>query len=132
MKLWNALMTGVLWISLSLAPQVLKAQNGISSLVESEIKDAEILNLSQTIHLNWKVSEIKDWEIVYILYPTKSKKWEEVGILVLGIPYDKKNMTNFKSVLYPANSWKFVKMLIADNNTEIPWTDFFTVYKLEK
>jgi len=130
MKLWNALMTWILSVSLSLAPQVLKAQDDISSLVESEIGNAETLDLSTSMQITWEVKEISEWEEVYVLYPTKSKKWEDVGIFIPWIPYNKKEMGDCKIVLYYTKTWKFVTILIANDDAEIPWTDFFTIVKL--
>lgn len=133
MKLWNWVKALSLWVVLTFfSPSVLSAQldtkNKTDQIMSSNWEKSDnTIYLKDALYLNWKIAEIKEWEIVYVLYPTKSKdEW----ILLLWIPYNKNEMKYFQTI-YSSINWIITKIVLATEWAEIPWTNFFRKVKIK-
>jgi hypothetical protein len=133
MKLWNWVKAVTLWAVLTfLSPAISYAQldtkNKSDQIMSNNWdKSDNTIYLKDALYLNWKIAEIKEWEIVYVLYPTNSKdEW----LLLLGIPYNKKEMKYFQTINVCIN-WKITKIVLATQWAEVPWTDFFRKVKIK-
>lgn len=135
MKFWNSFKAIPLALALTfIHPSILEAQDQVSyniqDIIEREILDASIIDLNKAIFLEWKNSDIKKWEYVYVLYQTNTIHWKEVWVLV-SVKYLKNEMKEFKTILYPSSEWSMVKMLLAKKWAKMVWADF-VVYEIRK
>lgn len=134
MKFSNSTKALSLWLVLTLSPLVSNAkddvESNIKSIIETEITQANTIDLSKAIYLHWKISKINEWEQVYVLYQTQTKTWKRAWILLLWIPYNKKEMWSFQPAIIWWANWPF-KFLLAPEWKVIPWTDNFSVVNIK-